>query len=43
MPAMARSATSRILVGTTAWTERTLITQGGFYPSSVKTAEERLR
>ena len=32
-----------ILVGTTAWTEKTLITEGRFYPPSVKTAEERLR
>jgi uncharacterized protein YecE (DUF72 family) len=33
----------RILVGTTSWTEKTLLTLGDFYPPDVKTAEQRLR
>jgi len=33
----------RILVGTTAWTEKTLIESGRFYPPGCKSAEERLR
>jgi uncharacterized protein YecE (DUF72 family) len=32
-----------ILVGTTSWTDRTLIESGRFYPPEVHTAEERLR
>jgi uncharacterized protein YecE (DUF72 family) len=32
-----------ILVGTTSWTDRTLIESGRFYPPEVRTAEERLR
>ena len=32
-----------ILVGTTSWTEATLLSEGHFYPPSVKTPEERLR
>jgi uncharacterized protein YecE (DUF72 family) len=34
---------SRILVGTTSWTEKTLVESGRFYPPDVHTAEERLR
>jgi len=34
---------SRILVGTTSWTEKTLVEFGCFYPPDVHTAEERLR
>jgi uncharacterized protein YecE (DUF72 family) len=34
---------SRILVGTTSWTEKTLVESGRFYPSEVHTAEARLR
>jgi uncharacterized protein YecE (DUF72 family) len=34
---------SRILVGTTSWTEKTLVGSGRFYPPDVHTAEERLR
>lgn len=33
----------RILVGTTSWTEKTLIESGRFYPPGANTAEERLR
>ncbi len=33
----------RILVGTTSWTEKTLIEEGRFYPPDVKTSEDRLR
>jgi uncharacterized protein YecE (DUF72 family) len=33
----------RIIVGTSSWTDRTLIKDGHFYPSSAKTAEARLR
>jgi uncharacterized protein YecE (DUF72 family) len=43
MAGRARSARGRILVGTTSWTEKTLVTSGKFYPASVKTAEQRLR
>ena len=32
-----------ILVGTTSWTDPTLIESGRFYPPEVHTAEERLR
>jgi uncharacterized protein YecE (DUF72 family) len=32
-----------ILVGTTSWTEPTLIQSGRFYPSHVRAAEEQLR
>ncbi len=32
-----------ILVGTTSWSEKTLIESGRFYPPDVNTAEERLR
>jgi hypothetical protein len=32
-----------ILVGTTSWTDPTLIESGRFYPPEVGTAEERLR
>ena len=35
--------TSRILVGTASWTDKTLIACGRFYPPTCKTAEERLR
>jgi uncharacterized protein YecE (DUF72 family) len=34
---------ARILVGTTSWTETTLVESGRFYPPEVHTAEERLR
>ena len=34
---------SRILVGTTSWTEKTLVESGRFYPTDVHTAEDRLR
>jgi uncharacterized protein YecE (DUF72 family) len=34
---------SRILVGTTSWTEQTLVDSGRFYPPDVHTAEARLR
>lgn len=33
----------RVLVGTTSWTEKTLIESGRFYPPQANTAEERLR
>jgi len=33
----------RILVGTTSWTEKTLVESGCFYPPDVHTAEARLR
>ena len=34
---------SRILVGTTSWTEKTLVESGRFYPPDVHSAEARLR
>ena len=34
---------SRILVGTSSWTDKTLIESGRFYPQSATTAEDRLR
>jgi uncharacterized protein YecE (DUF72 family) len=34
---------SRILVGTTSWTEKTLVESGRFYPPDVHTPEARLR
>ena len=34
---------SRILVGTSSWTDKTLIESGLFYPKAVKTPEDRLR
>jgi uncharacterized protein YecE (DUF72 family) len=34
---------SRILVGTTSWTEKTLVESRRFYPAEVHTAEDRLR
>src|SRR2546427_7092959 len=33
----------RVLVGTTSWTDKTLIGSGRFYPPETKSAEERLR
>jgi uncharacterized protein YecE (DUF72 family) len=33
----------KILVGTTSWTEKTLVDSGLFYPPEVKNAEDRLR
>jgi uncharacterized protein YecE (DUF72 family) len=33
----------RILIGTSSWTDPTLVKEGGFYPPEVKTAEQRLR
>jgi uncharacterized protein YecE (DUF72 family) len=38
-----RADRAPILVGTTSWTEATLLSEGDFYPSSVTTPEERLR
>jgi len=35
--------TARILVGTCSWTERSLVASGRFYPSEMKTPEDRLR
>ena len=32
-----------ILVGTSSWTDKTLIESGKFYPQSAKTPEDRLR
>ncbi len=32
-----------VLVGISAWTEPTLIKEGGFYPKNAKTAEDRLK
>jgi uncharacterized protein YecE (DUF72 family) len=37
------SEMSKILVGTSSWTDKTLIECGRFYPASVTTPEERLR
>jgi uncharacterized protein YecE (DUF72 family) len=37
------ASSPRILIGTASWTDRTLIKDGHFYPSEVKTAEARLR
>lgn len=34
---------ARILVGTSSWTDKTLIESGRFYPPSAKTPEDRLR
>ena len=34
---------SRILVGTSSWTDKTLIESGRFYPPSARTPEDRLR
>jgi len=34
---------SRILVGTSSWTDKTLIDSGRFYPADAKTPEDRLR
>jgi uncharacterized protein YecE (DUF72 family) len=34
---------SRILIGTSSWTDPTLVKEGHFYPPSAKTAEARLR
>jgi uncharacterized protein YecE (DUF72 family) len=34
---------ANILIGTTSWTDKTLIASGLFYPRDVKTAEARLR
>jgi uncharacterized protein YecE (DUF72 family) len=33
----------RILIGTSSWTDKTLVKDGGFYPPSASTAEKRLR
>jgi hypothetical protein len=41
--AAAQVPTGKILVGTTSWTEKTLIDFGLFYPPVVKTPEDRLR
>ena len=37
------TARSNILVGTSSWTDKTLIDSGLFYPKDVKTPEDRLR
>jgi hypothetical protein len=34
---------ARILIGTTSWTEATLVESGRFYPPEANSAEERLR
>src|SRR5689334_8266025 len=34
---------ARILVGTSSWTDKTLIESGRFYPPAAKTPEDRLR
>ncbi len=34
---------ARILVGTTSWTEKTLVESGRFYPVRVHTAKDRVR
>jgi len=36
-------ANGRILVGTSSWTDPTLVKDGGFYPPGAKSAEARLR
>src|SRR4249919_2360772 len=33
----------RILIGTSSWTDKTLIKDGNFYPAEAKTAEKRLQ
>src|SRR3712207_9083612 len=33
----------RILIGTSSWTDPTLVKDGNFYPSDANTAEKRLR
>ncbi len=33
----------KILIGTSSWTDPTLVKDGGFYPSAANTAEKRLR
>ena len=33
----------RVLIGTSSWTDPTLVKEGGFYPPSAKSAEARLR
>lgn len=38
-----RTATHTILIGTSSWTDKTLIEYGRFYPAAVTTPEERLR
>ena len=38
-----RAPQTSILVGTSSWTDKSLIESGRFYPSSAKTPEERLR
>jgi uncharacterized protein YecE (DUF72 family) len=39
----AMTRTSRILVGTSSWTDKSLIESGRFYPPSATTPEDRLR
>ena len=34
---------AQILIGTASWTDKSLLDSGLFYPSSIKTADERLR
>jgi len=43
MCARAARSTGRILVGTTSWTENTLLERGRFYPAEVRSPEERLQ
>ena len=38
-----RSAGGKILVGTSSWTDKSLIDSGRFYPASAKKPEDRLR
>ena len=33
----------RVLVGTSSWTDPTLVKDGGFYPPTAKSAESRLK
>jgi uncharacterized protein YecE (DUF72 family) len=33
----------KVLVGTSSWTDETLVKEGGFYPADARTAEARLR
>ena len=43
MGARSRNHHGKILVGTTSWTEKTLLTKGKFYPPTANTPELRLR
>ena len=39
----ANTGVSNVLVGTSSWTDKTLIESGKFYPAAARTPEERLR